>query len=175
MIDKLANRILLVGLVVLLLIVGLRSCKESEVARVKNIALAPNETAKVVIETGAVGEARRAVSGVVRVKRSYVPPEGRTEVVVKTGGEVEVRSKVKGFCFRPGMGIALVDGDKTVGILDIKFAYFGRLGLVAGFGLKKGYISPPYIGSSWTIYSNSALFVGVNLKHQYVLGLRLTF
>lgn len=143
---------------------------------VENVAksLKEDEKAKTVIGRSGIVSVSRDKNGSVKGKARYLPPEGSVSVTVKNTGEVVVNVKSKGFTFRPGVGAATFGGDLAP-VVDVKFAYSGRLGLSTGTGLTKQTVARPYVALTYQIHNNTALFLGCSVKKDIVAGLRLSF
>lgn len=164
-----------VGLVMilafLLLFLPKLAC-QPDVDRPTNMTLRPDETAKTVVDHDKVGILTRVVSkdgtSTVKAKIEYLPPEGRVETALVNGALV-TRIKNVGFSLAPGIGGAYTDGEVKI-VIDVKLLYWKRLGLVAGTTF-----ADLYVGPSWQIYHNTALFVGYGVKARPLIGLRVGF
>lgn len=137
--------------------------------------LKPDDRAKTVVAGDRVVSVSRMpgtpeVSGRVR----YLPPEGRTEITVKENGEVLVNVRNKGFCFRPGIGVASFGGNFSP-VLDVGLAYWNRYGAVVGTGLERSTFQRPYAGVKFQVIRNTGVFVGYSIAKDIVAGVRLTF
>lgn len=134
----------------------------------------PDDKVKVVVGPTAVVEVRRDKNGKPEGKSRYIPPEGEVDVTVKENGEVIVRAKIKGFTLRPGVGVGSFNG-RLAPVLDVKFAYWGRVGGVVGTGLSSTTILRPYGAVTYQVWNNTALFLGYSVASDVVAGVRLSF
>ena len=137
-------------------------------------SLKADEKAKIIVGRTGLVKAEKGKDGKVTAGDKFVPQEGHSEITIKDSGEVVVRVKNKGFCFRPGVGIS-TSGDAVGVVADVKFAYWNRVGATMGTGLRRDTVGKPYVAVSYQIYNNTALFAGLNIKDEAVVGIRLSF
>ena len=139
------------------------------------VALKTDQRAKVIIDTRRreVRYAVRRSSGVVESK--IIEEVRRATIVVKDTGEVEVVARRWGFCFEPGLALAVEEGPKPAG--DLQYFYWGHWGALAGLYYNDNLRL--YVGGSYELgrlhLFNTSLWTGVNLQKEIVFGLRVGF
>lgn len=114
--------------------------------------------------------------------RKYAPKG--TKIVVNKDGSLRVISRQYGLTLEPGIAIAFEDS-KVMPAIDVKLAYYMRLGLNTGMGFlvnEKVTLSTfrPYVSVSYALpfnaASNTSLFVGHSLvSDQWMTGLGIRF
>lgn len=104
------------------------------------VTLEKNTLRVVDIANNLLVEKFRDKNGKVTVKRKYLPSEGKVTVTQTIDGKVTVKVKSFGLCFKPGIALSWYRqpaksrlGTEIVPavMFSPKFAYAGRLGLIA--------------------------------------------
>lgn len=132
----------------------------------RDVKLAPDDAAKVVIRPG-----RLAVVRPDRTTTKFVPEGAAVAVTVKKDNRVDVKVQQFGFSLNPGLGLALGVG-KPAGVLDLRFVYYNRLSGLVGITLQKA--PSVYVGVGVNVVSRTSLWIG-KTRDGYLGGVRVSW
>lgn len=112
----------------------------------------------------------------------FQPDPKSTVITTDEKGNVTVKVRQFGVGFQPGLGISYSDRLRVD--FDARLIYFKRFGLDAGIAVMGGSgislrdVVKPYAAISYTPFnkfSNTSIFIGVQIDKHPIAGLRLAF
>lgn len=138
--------------------------------------LAPDDSLLVTVDQGKVRVEKRTKEGS-EVSLIDLPPSGSSQISVKNKGEVVVKNKTAGVDFQLGGGFLVTD--RLYGALDGEIAYFGRLSLHAGVGIRSASDVIGYVGGGYRLdqlrLNNTSVVAGFTTQKTLFVGCVVRF
>lgn len=173
----LKHKAILAAIVAALIIGLVRYCDRDRIIPTEPGVLAPNEKERIEIRGKTVTVIRAD-----KTIKSFAP--GGAKIRVRKDGSVDVEIKRLGFSREPGLGVAY-NGDKLKLAIDVKVAYYRRLGFHVGATYdpverRTLNVVKPLAFVSYTMpsdnFANTSIWLGTELLPQRISGgLRLAF
>jgi hypothetical protein len=109
---------------------------------------------------------------------AYVPSSGYAVVSTAKDGNVAISVKQTGFSLQAGLGGIYADCPRLT--LDLQLAYWRRFGAHVGLGFANAHPTVvPFFAASYRLdgirLSNTSLLVGVSVRKDPVVGVRIEF
>lgn len=153
-----------------------------------SIVLNNDDQAKVSVNGNKVTVVRRNPDGTTKTETKHVPENA--VVTYKKNGEVEINVKQYGWKVQPGIG-AIASAEGLALSLDVRLAYWRRMGLNVGTGIRLGVDASsvnnavknsirPFVALSYQLpfdrLSNTSVLLGYQpVQSQVCFGVRVKF